>query len=108
MLDYISENKVDKVLVTELSRLGRDTLQVLDTINVLNEMKVSLFIQNYSIEMESGYENFRQSGGKVGRMVGYRKTDALLLTEYAEKLRLLKIGILKNITIIIPSSIYIR
>lgn len=48
MLDYLSENKVDKVLVTELSRLGRDTLQVLDVINVLNEMKVSLFIQNAS------------------------------------------------------------
>lgn len=48
MLDYLSENKVDKVLVAELSRLGRDTLQVLDVINVLNEMKVSLFIQNAS------------------------------------------------------------
>ena len=117
MLDYISENKVDKVLVTELSRLGRDTLQVLDVINVLNEMKVSLFIQNYSIETltvdgeinamsQSGYENYRQSGGKVGRKVGYRKTDELLLTEYAEELRLLKKGIsLRNVSKLTGTSI---
>lgn len=29
MLDYINAHQIDKVLVTELSRLGRDTLQVL-------------------------------------------------------------------------------
>lgn len=50
MLDYISSNEVDKVVVTELSRLGRDTLQVLDVINTLNEAGVSLYIQNYNIE----------------------------------------------------------
>lgn len=50
MLDFITKNKVDRVLVTELSRLGRDTFQVLEVINILNELKVSLFIQNYNIE----------------------------------------------------------
>ena len=139
MLDSLLENKVDKVLVTELSRLGRDTLQVLDVINVLNEMKVSLFIQNYSIEaltpngdinamsqfmvtilaeiakmerrtiqerMESGYENYRLSGGHVGRKLGYRKTDDLLLTEYAEELRLLKKGIsMRNVSKLTGTSI---
>jgi DNA invertase Pin-like site-specific DNA recombinase len=29
MIDYVNSNQIDKVLVTELSRLGRDTLQVL-------------------------------------------------------------------------------
>lgn len=50
MLEYIRQHKVDKVMVTELSRLGRDTFQVLDVINRLNEAGVSLYIQNYNIE----------------------------------------------------------
>ena len=29
MIEFINDNQIDKVLVTELSRLGRDTLQVL-------------------------------------------------------------------------------
>ena len=50
MLDYIRAQHIDKVLVTELSRLGRDTLQVLQVIETLNDMKVSMYIQNYNIE----------------------------------------------------------
>lgn len=30
MISYVERNHIDKVLVTELSRLGRDTLQVLE------------------------------------------------------------------------------
>ena len=37
MLDYISVNHIEKVMVTELSRLGRDTVQVLEVIERLNE-----------------------------------------------------------------------
>ncbi|MDE6552410.1 MAG: recombinase family protein [Muribaculaceae bacterium] len=50
MLEYLSKNKIKRVLVTELSRLGRDTLQVLEVINELNQRGVSLYIQNYNIE----------------------------------------------------------
>ena len=50
MLEYIDQNDVSKVLVTELSRLGRDTLQVLQAVQALNEKGVSLYIQNYGIE----------------------------------------------------------
>jgi len=52
MICYINQNSdvIEKVLVTELSRLGRNTLQVLKTIEILNENKISLFIQNYNIE----------------------------------------------------------
>lgn len=50
MLEYIDQNNVSKVLVTELSRLGRDTLQVLQTVQTLNYKGVSLFIQNYGLE----------------------------------------------------------
>ena len=50
MIEYINNNQIDKVLVTELSRLGRDTLEVLQTIEILNQNKISLYIQNYNIE----------------------------------------------------------
>ena len=43
-------NHINKVLVTELSRLGRDTLQVLEVIEMLNAKWISLYIQNYHIE----------------------------------------------------------
>lgn len=139
MLDYIAQSKIDKVMVTELSRLGRDTLQVLDVIDTLNEAGVSLYIHNYHIEtltdegkinamsqflvtilaevakmerrsirerMESGYENFINAGGKVGRKPGYRKTDDLIMAEYAEEIRLLKKGIsLRNVSKITGTSV---
>lgn len=50
MMEYIDKNNISKVLVTELSRLGRNTLQVLESIETLNDRGVSLYIQNYSIE----------------------------------------------------------
>lgn len=50
MIEYVSHNPISKICVTELSRLGRDTLQVLQTIEILNQHKISLFIQNYNIE----------------------------------------------------------
>lgn len=50
LIEYVNVNQIDKVLVTELSRLGRDTLQVLQTLEILNQNKISLYIQNYNIE----------------------------------------------------------
>ena len=50
MMDYIGAHRVDKVLIWEMSRLGRNTIEVLKTIELLNEAKVSLFIKNYNIE----------------------------------------------------------
>ena len=50
MIEFIKENQVDKVLCWELSRLGRNTIEVLQTIKLLSENKISLFIKNYNIE----------------------------------------------------------
>lgn len=50
MVEYIEANQIDKILVTELSRLGRGTLQILAVIELLNSKGISLFIQNYNIE----------------------------------------------------------
>lgn len=50
MVEFIKSNSINKVLVTELSRLGRDTLQVLEVIEMFNHEGISLYIQNYNIE----------------------------------------------------------
>jgi DNA invertase Pin-like site-specific DNA recombinase len=50
MIGFIKENKVDKVLCWEMSRLGRNTIEVLQTIKMLNENLISLYIKNYNIE----------------------------------------------------------
>jgi len=139
MIDYVNVNQIDKVLVTELSRLGRDTLQVLQAIEILNQNKISLFIQNYNIEtltsekeinpmsqflitilaevarmerktirerVASGYENYRNAGGKVGRKVGFVKADEAMKEQYIEEMKLLKKGYaLRNVYKITGTSI---
>lgn len=50
MLQYITENDIDKVCVWEISRLGRSTLEALKIIELLNEHKVCLYIKNYNLE----------------------------------------------------------
>lgn len=126
LLAYVRAHNINKVLVTELSRLGRDTLQVLCAIELLNDAGVSLYIMNYNIEtldingkvnpmsqflitilaevarmerktikerMDSGYKNYRKNKGKVGRKVGYRKTDEQFKLDYKDVIRLLKKGV---------------
>lgn len=50
LLEYIKNNEIDMVMATEVSRIGRDTLQALKTIEILNEKKVNLYLANYNIE----------------------------------------------------------
>lgn len=45
MLDYIRGNSIDKVCVLEISRLGRNTLEALKVIRLLNDN-----IKNYNLE----------------------------------------------------------
>ena len=50
MLDYIRRNSIDKVCVLEISRLGRNTLEALKVIRLLNDNGVCLYIKNYNLE----------------------------------------------------------
>lgn len=50
LLDYVKNNDVDIVVATEVSRLGRNTLEALKIIEILNEKKVNLYFANYGIE----------------------------------------------------------
>ena len=44
-IDYCIENKVDFLLVNELSRVGRSTFEVLETIKTLIDHKINLYMQ---------------------------------------------------------------
>ena len=50
MVEFVRENEVKRVVCLEISRLGRNTLEALKVIQILNENKVSLYIKNYSLE----------------------------------------------------------
>lgn len=45
-----SQNMVDMLLITEISRLGRSTLELLKALDMLHRNKVSVYIQNLNIE----------------------------------------------------------
>lgn len=50
LVNYVESNHIKRVVCLEVSRLGRNTLESLKVIQILNEHKVSLFIKNYGLE----------------------------------------------------------
>ena len=49
MVDYIKANEINRVVCLEISRLGRNTLEALKIIDILNEHSVCLHIKNYNL-----------------------------------------------------------
>lgn len=50
MIEFVKMNDVQRVVCLEISRLGRNTLEALKVIQILNENKVSLYIKNYNLD----------------------------------------------------------
>ena len=48
-LEYCKKESVNYLLLSELSRLGRSTLQVLRSLEILHEAKVAVYIQNLGL-----------------------------------------------------------
>ena len=48
-LEYCINNNISCLLLSELSRLGRSTLQVLKSLEILHEAKVNVYIQNLNL-----------------------------------------------------------
>ncbi len=97
---YIHQNGLETLLqdgsVNPIASL------VLGIIAQFNNMERSLIRSR----MESGYNHYRTTGGKVGRKTGYRKSQDDMREEYAEELRLLKKGIsLRNVSKITHTSV---
>jgi len=49
-IQHVKDNQIDKVVIWDLSRLGRNTLECLKNIQLLTEQKISLYIKNYNLE----------------------------------------------------------
>jgi DNA invertase Pin-like site-specific DNA recombinase len=131
MLEDINANQIDKVLVWELSRIGR---------SVLHDMRVGIYIKNFNLEtlnddktpnslsmfmvqilfavanmeskmtlsrLKSGYQNhIKKHGSKsVGRKKGSIDSDEKVLERHSDVARLLKRGLsIRNISAITNKS----
>lgn len=50
MIEFVETHSVDRVCVLEISRLGRNTLEALKVIQLLNEHEICLYVKNYNLE----------------------------------------------------------
>lgn len=97
---YIHQNGLETLLPN--GKINPIATLVLGILAQFNGMERSLIRSR----MESGYNNYRNNGGVVGRKTGYRKTSEQMKEEYAEEIRLLKKGYsLRNISKITHTSV---
>ena len=50
LINYVNSHQIRRVVCLEISRMGRNTLEALKIIQILNEHKVSLYVKNYNLE----------------------------------------------------------
>lgn len=50
LVEYVKSHQISRVVCLEISRVGRNTLEALKVIQLLNENRVSLFVKNYNLE----------------------------------------------------------
>lgn len=98
-VDFLSIIEIfnEKKISLYIHQNGLETLLSNGEINPIATLVLGILAQFNSMErslirsrMESGYNNYRNNGGSVGRKQGYRKTDDQIREEYAEEIRLLK------------------
>ena len=124
-MEYCKQNSIDMLLISELSRLGRNAFEVLASVKELLDCGINLFMQkeqmnlldregkpsmiapvmiailstcaelerdNIQYRLKSGYNNYREKGGKVGRKIGSVKSVEKIKEEYREVIRELERG----------------
>lgn len=50
LIEFVKTHQIQRVICLEISRMGRNTLEALKVIQLLNEHKVSLYVKNYNLE----------------------------------------------------------
>lgn len=124
-INFCINMDIDTILVSELSRIGRNAFEVLHTINILNEHHINIYFdkeqftlldengkpstfapiliatlatcaqlerENIVHRLNSGYNQYRANGGKVGRKPGSVKSVEKLKDEYREVIKELERG----------------
>ena len=82
LIEFVKRNQVDRVVATEISRIGRDTLEALKTIEFLNDHKVNLYLANYNLETLTNSKN----GLVVNPVVRLILTIGLEISAYEKNL----------------------
>lgn len=99
VLDFLSvvEQLNDKKISLYIHQNGLETLLPNGEVNPIASLVLGILAQFNSMErnlirnrMESGLKNYIKNGGKMGRHVGYRKSDYQMLQDYPEQVRLLR------------------
>lgn len=124
-VDFCLENKMGFLLVSEMSRLGRNAFEVLSTVKTLADNGVNLYLQkeqltlfddegnvslffpiviatlstcaqlereNIQFRLQSGREQYKKKGGKLGRPIGSVKSMEKKREEYKDVIALLRKG----------------
>ena len=124
-INFCINMNIDTILVSELSRIGRNAFEVLHTINILNEHHINIYFdkeqftlldengkpstfapiliatlatcaqlerENIVHRLNSGYNQYRANGGKVGRKPGSIKPVEKLKEEYKDVIKELEKG----------------
>ena len=124
-MEYCKQNSIDILLISELSRLGRNAFEVLASVKELLDCGINIFMQkeqmtlldgegkpsmiapvmiailstcaelerdNIQYRLKSGYNNYRENGGRVGRKPGTVKSVEKIKEEYREVIRDLQKG----------------
>ena len=108
VIEHLTERRVS----VYIHQNGLETLLPNGSPNPIAQLVLGILAQFNSMErglirsrMQSGYNHFRQQGGKVGRKVGYRKSEDELREQYGKEIQLLRKGLsLRNIAAITGTS----
>lgn len=115
VVDFLTviEHLTEQGISVYIHQNGLETLQPDGKPNPIAQLVLGILAQFNSMErslirsrMESGYNHYRSNGGVVGRKIGYKKPDEVLMVENAEVVKLLKKGYsLRNISKITRRSV---
>jgi DNA invertase Pin-like site-specific DNA recombinase len=114
-VDFLSiiEHLTTRKISVYIHQNGLETLLPNGNPNPIAQLVMGILAQFNSVErsllrsrFESGYNHYRNLGGKVGRKAGYRKTDEQMRADYPKEIQLLRKGLsLRNIQAITSTSI---
>lgn len=115
IVDFLSivEQLNEQKISLYIHQNGLETLQPDGTVNPIAQLVLGIMAQFNSMErglirsrMASGYNHYRNEGGKVGRKEGYRKSEDDMKAQYAEEIKLLKKSYsLRNISKLTGTSV---
>ena len=113
-VDFLAlvEEFTERKISLYIHQNGLETLTPEGEVNPIAQLVLGILAQFNSMErnlirsrMESGYIHYIKNGGKVGRKVGYRKSDEQMREQYRKQISMLKKGMsLANVSALTGTS----